>query len=299
MNVLLYLILSVIAVVVRGQRPKLNPDPIDRHSNTLPGANKETCTVDDFPLAKHEMEEGGLDPNLVPFEYTKYNSDGSQSKGMTLVYKRSHISEYYNSTDLDMTPKDVQFEGFGVKFINMAPYKVQTWWEGYGQAHRQGSIDAFQATGTCSFQNHKFIFTKFGDTDASKPLKVFHMEKGQVIYVFDPVEEGLMTIKDYSRADKEKYYGQLTNVEFGKRYKEFTGADWLGMFPKSRPHHKMWRADSFGQVHTVYTNETQFMFWPPEKNMSPTLKYMTKSPEYVHEEQVRSIHSFLKPRIIG
>ena len=289
MNVsnLLTLLLTY-SIAVTAQRPKLNPEPYDRNSNLLPGATPDTCRVDDFPIAPHEAQDGGLDPNLIPMEYTIYKSDGSEEKGMTLVYKRPHVSTFYNNSDVDADAKEVvkpSFNGIGVKFINMSPYKVTIYWTGVGsEPIAQGEIDPYQATGTCSFPGHNFHITK--SSDPSTILKEFVMQPDTALYFYDPIEDGVIDMKSLSKDHLDRYYAHLTNKRFAEQYKEFTGSEWLAMFPKARPTHKMWRADYFDQVHTIKTNETHYAFWPPQEMLSERVNYEYRQVPEVVEKQV-------------
>lgn len=272
------------------QRPKLNPDPYDRRTNLLPGATRESCSAEDFPVAPHEIEQGGLDPNLVPMEYTIYNSDGSEEKGMTLVYKRPQVSTFYNNSDVDVNGMEVvtpKYNGFGVKFINISPFKVTMYWTGIGtgnEAIAQGVIEPYQASGTCSFPSHNFYITKSNDPDTI--LKQFVMQPDQALYVYDPVHDGILDVSSLGKKERDMFYTHLTNLRFAEQYKEFTGSEWLAMFPKARPTHKMWRADYFDQVHTVKTNETHYVLWPKEAMLSDRVDYEHRPVPEVIEKQV-------------
>lgn len=103
--------------------------------------------------------------------------------------------------------------------------------------------------------------------------------------MYDPVEDGTLKLEFLSADDRKHYYAQLTSLSFARKYKEFTGIEWLAMFPKQRPTHKMWRADHFEQTHTVVTNETHYTFWPPEENLE-RVDYLHRNPSDIESGQV-------------
>jgi prolyl 4-hydroxylase len=75
-------------------------------------------------------------------------------------------------------------------------------------------------------------------------------------------------LDELSEEDRLSYEQHKFNLEFGAKYREFTrGTEWLTMYPRSPPRHKIWRADYFGQEHTVQTQETYFVEMPPEYDL--------------------------------
>ena len=68
------------------------------------------------------------------------------------------------------------------------------------------------------------------------------------------------------------YEKHLDNIKFAEEYKAFTGGvEWLGMYPRDPPRHKIYAADYFGQEHHVKTKETQFVEMPPWEEL-PRIK---------------------------
>ena len=60
------------------------------------------------------------------------------------------------------------------------------------------------------------------------------------------------------------YEKHIDNYKFAQEYKAFTGGiEWLGMFPRDPPRHKIYAADFFGQQHHMKSKETQFVEMPP------------------------------------
>lgn len=80
------------------------------------------------------------------------------------------------------------------------------------------------------------------------------------------------TVDSLNQQEKELYEKHRYNLEFGELYKEFTGGEWLTMYPRSRPRHFIWEANKFGQEHVVQTRETQFLELPPS-NEVPSLPH--------------------------
>jgi len=191
-----------------------------------------------------------------------------------------------DNNDSEIQVKKPKYNGVGVKFYNLAPYEVDYFWEGgVNMKLRQGYLEPYQAVGTCSFPGHVFFMTKANDPN--KVLKSFRIESGTALYVYDPIADGSMKRSSLTKKQLERYYEQLTNLNFAKEYKEFTGSEWLAMFPKARPTHKMFRADYFNQVHTVHTNETQYQLWPSDNMIDTRVDYEHKSVEIVEESQIR------------
>ncbi len=63
---------------------------------------------------------------------------------------------------------------------------------------------------------------------------------------------------------KSLYDSAVFNREFAPLYRNFTGgSEWLGKFPTEKPKHHIWRADYFGQEHTVQSKESHFVELPP------------------------------------
>ena len=60
------------------------------------------------------------------------------------------------------------------------------------------------------------------------------------------------------------YDRHIDNYKFSDEYKSFTsGVEWLGMYGRDPPNHRIYSAEYFGQEHHVRTTETQFVRMPP------------------------------------
>lgn len=91
---------------------------------------------------------------------------------------------------------------------------------------------------------------------------------GQNNYYYDPInvpmseERTLENLQKLSTEEYVKYEIMKRNQKFSEKYKEFTGRDYLNMYPRPKPLHYMWRADYFGQTHWVTSKETHFKELP-------------------------------------
>ena len=262
---------------------------VDRRSNLF--LSERECLAIDWRNVTDEDD-------LVPMEYTIFNEDGSEEKGMTLVYKRPHISTYYNSSDASMHAKKPKFVGFAGKFFNLSPWTMELVWDG-GSADKQvpmATVRPFQAHGMGTFPNHKFYFKRKHKKRVDIPaksdeiMKRFAADPNNPLSFYDAMADGHFDPKELSAKERKLYYGQLTNLGFAKKYKAFTGSEWLAMFPKARPTKKMWRADYFGQHHSIVTKETQFVSPPPSRLLS-AISYNDMKASDVVSERVCLFHS--------
>jgi hypothetical protein len=89
----------------------------------------------------------------------------------------------------------------------------------------------------------------------------------------DPLSRGVQlsgggrSVDSLSAQDRANYESHKFNIHFGSLYQNFTGLEWLTMYPKRPPQHKIWRADYFGQEHHIQTKETQFLEIPPVEKL--------------------------------
>ena len=92
------------------------------------------------------------------------------------------------------------------------------------------------------------------------------MTKGNAVYTYDPygsIEEAKKTLEPWQI---ELYTLQYRNLEFSRMYREFTGTEWLALYGrKYAPRYPMWPADYYGQVHTIVTEETHLVEFPPDE----------------------------------
>jgi prolyl 4-hydroxylase len=190
------------------------------------------------------------------------------------AYVRADVATFYGEEPGSRVETKPKFNGQAAKFINLSPYPVHLNWVGdNGEPLFQGAIDAWEAKGSSSFPGHKFTFTP-----PNKPMEVlcqFRIVSNTSVYYCNPYEQSDGTnpahalyrpnprsLEELSPEDRERYNAHQYNLEFAQLYKNFTGSEWLTMYPRNPPKHKIWRADYFGQTHIVPTNETHFLTVP-------------------------------------
>jgi len=194
------------------------------------------------------------------------------------AYVRKDISSMYGEEPGSRTEKTPRFNGQAGKFVNMSPERLSLYWDGGSRGARfTGYAGPFQAGGTSTYPGHVFLLAPHGKPEEGA---VCNVVKGTSTYFFDPFSEDqgesgrcrkagqeLRSLDELSEKDRASYNQHHYNLEFGQKYKEFTGSEWLTMYPRSPPRHKIWRADYFGQQHTVETAETHFVEYPPAESL--------------------------------
>jgi len=189
---------------------------------------------------------------------------------------------------MEISKPEPKFNGQAGKFVNMSPETVSLWWDGPNGPVYNSDVMPWGSGGTACFATHKFIFTVRNQPD--QVLCRFTVRKGTAVYYYDPYSSpseepssshparGVIlqtgnhirphVLDELSAQDRSYYDAHIYNLEFGKVYKNFTGgSEWLTMYPPDRPHHKIWRADRFGQTHHVTSPEAQFHHIPPAPEM--------------------------------
>jgi prolyl 4-hydroxylase len=198
------------------------------------------------------------------------------------AYVRKDISSFYQEEWGSRDEHTPAFKGQAGKFVNMSPDRLDLYWDsgrGTGGDYIV-AIAPFQSGGTATHPGHMFYFARHDKPD--EPLCRFKVVTGISVYYYDPFTQGNETdparcvtsestrsVDTLDVRQKALYDAQVTNVEFAKAYKEFTGgSEWLSMYPKSPPNHHMWAADYYGQEHHVQSRETQFVELPPPQDLN-------------------------------
>jgi len=204
-----------------------------------------------------------------------------QEMSFDLGYGTEYFEAFVQPTMEEMSQgkykeaKKPRMNGHAVKFHNMSPDTVRYFWvNDNGQAHPMGRLPPFHCMGTASFPSHKFFFGP-DDYETNKiVLQSFKIDPGGAttnLYYYDPITvpgDDKATQRNMSKLtmkEIEKYTIMLRNREFSKKYMEFTGREYMTMYPRKQPLHYMWPADYFGQEHWVTTRETQFESIPSDK----------------------------------
>jgi prolyl 4-hydroxylase len=197
-----------------------------------------------------------------------------------------------------------QFTGQACKFVNLSPVSMSLYWDGPEEPVFNSLIGPWGSGGTACFATHRFFLlneTNEGTVPTwSSAWSQFTVTGETSVYFYDPYEEevgyesftestdsarGIVVVhessatrnetdvsrnqfvpwKNLTEKDRMNYHAHRFNLEFGKLYKNVTGgSEWLAMYPPVKPKHFMWRADFFGQTHSVQTMETQFIKPFPE-----------------------------------
>mmetsp|Transcript_24176 Transcript_24176/g.44743 ORF Transcript_24176/g.44743 Transcript_24176/m.44743 type:complete len:560 (-) Transcript_24176:372-2051(-) len=241
----------------------------------------DSCSPSEAPPLSNDVEDIDHHHPTVLFE------NDPNMKSMPTVpefkaYVRPHVSSFYQEESRTRMEVKPSFSGLAGKFINMSPEKLDLYWEpGEGKpGHFQGSVGPFQARGTGTYPSHQFSFRS--SSHSNEAICRFTVTANTSIYFYDPfatysgdsaagwcapLSGKLHSLDQLSTDDRVKYNKHWQNNEFAKKYRDFTGADWLSMYPRSRPRNDMWRADFFGQEHFVTTKETQFQELPPSSQL--------------------------------
>lgn len=104
-------------------------------------------------------------------------------------------------------------------------------------------------------------------------LARFEIKPPQSVYYYDPITipgddaATQANLDALSHEEFELYQTLVTSRDFGKEYFNFTGREYLSLYPRNAPSHKIWRADYFGQEHWVTSKETHFVDLPDEKEL--------------------------------
>jgi len=160
------------------------------------------------------------------------------------------------------------FNGMTGCFVNMSPNLMLLLWildDNEGLDSLISYIDPFEQDGTATYPGHRFCMTPVDDeTDC---VKLFEVKEGVSRYSYDPFVEDPENnrLEDLSRDQLAKYKRLQRAEDFSRRYRTFTGRDFLSNYPRHRAKHYMYPADYFGQTHTVETKETHFVQIPPKE----------------------------------
>jgi len=167
-----------------------------------------------------------------------------------------------------------EFKGQAGKFINVSPFHLMLYWDDGRDGVRIADLPPFEAAGTATFPVHKFFLSrnipkkhndKDDDDEDMEIMERIHMQRGESVYIYNAFDKGLAKVEELDDDELELYHLQINNIEFAKQYREFTGREWLSLYPlRSKPMYNMWNADYYKQQHWVATKETHFVKEPPE-----------------------------------
>lgn len=206
--------------------------------------------------------------------------DIGDGKETFMAYIPPEISSFYQEQQGSRRAVEPYFHGIAGKFINLSPDSCRLYWDpgNGGEGVYIADNLPFEASGTATFVGHKFYFRSRKTNQ--EVLARFSVTPKKSVYVYDPFDpdyhDDSQTTRDLSELNESQlqiYTLQKNNILFGQAYKEFTGRDWLGLYPlRKRPFHFMWQAQYFGQNHSVQTRETHFISEPPKAKLTRNLQ---------------------------
>ena len=190
------------------------------------------------------------------------------------AYVQPDVSTFYQEPRGSRVAKKPNHSGWAAKFINMSTQQVRLFWD--PNDGRKGSpmstLNPFNSAGTASFPGHAFYLTPYNDE--SVILARFVMNPPQAVYYYDPItveDDDEATQRNLDKLSHEEFEAYQTHVDsrnFGKQYFDFTGREYLSLYPRNAPSHKLWRADYFGQEHWVTTKETHYIEMPRDDELT-------------------------------
>lgn len=228
------------------------------------------------------------------------------------VYNTPDVSTFYKERKRTRVAKQPQFGGFFAKFVNMSPeVLLWYWYPGNDQEGMpMGKVHPFQAVTTASFDGHVFYFASPASKQGNQEEDIkqwFQVEQGTNVYYYDPFEIGEddefdndyepfeigedeefdydyepLSLDDLDEHQLSLYKIQKRNIEFAEKYYEYTGRNWLSLYPRQRTRHFMWSADYFGQQHSVETRETHFVT-PPSHDKLGRVKDDESKPRLLND----------------
>ena len=218
-----------------------------------------TCGWDDRETCEGTYRDPNLKPMKVQFE------DGTTDEDF-YAYVLPDISKLHQQPEGSMQVTETTFRGQMGKFVNNSPKSIQVL---YRNKRKETSyiadVEPFGAAGTATYPGHNFVFVE--TSDPSNILLEVVVTKGNAVYTYDPygsIEEAKKALEHPWQI--ELYTLQYRNLEFSHMYREFTGTEWLSLYGrKYAPRYPIWPADYYGQVHTIVTEETHLLEFPPDE----------------------------------
>jgi len=231
--------------------------------------NRHNVLAEDASQCSLPDEEFTTDPALQTM-----NFDIGYGPQEFKAYVQPDVSTFYQEPIGSRVAKKPQHSGWAAKFINMSTQRVRLFWD--PNDGRKGSpmstLNPFNSAGTASFPGHAFYLTPYNDE--SVILARFVMSPPQAVYYYDPItveDDEDATQKNLDKLSHEEFEAYQIHVDsrnFGKQYFDFTGREYLSLYPRNAPTHKLWRADYFRQEHWVTTKETHYIDMPRDDELT-------------------------------
>ena len=206
------------------------------------------------------------------------------------AYVQPDVSTFYRGDDDDdgsprggggvgvpaAARKKPRHPGIAAKFVNLSTRRVRLAWcpgDG-GPCGHMDAMGPFESSGTASFPDHVF---RIEDYDTAEILAEHAITPPVSVYYYDGItvngdpDATKANIDKLSEYELEAYRAHVDSRNFAERYYRFTGRQYLSMYPRDPPGHKMWPASYFGQEHWVTTRETHFVSLPPLSDLGPVV----------------------------
>jgi len=240
-------------IYVIDDAPSISP------TDDLCGLNASKTTCNSF------VDWDNLDPALQPMLLP--------NNKVFYAYVRPDVSSFYKTKIPDEAQRrelrevKPRFNGMAGRFVNMSPDPMLLMWlPGPAQDPLFITyVDSFEKSGTATYPGHRFCMAPI--QDEKKCVKMFDVKEGVLRYTYDPFVDDPenYNLSDLTLDQLEKYQRLEIAEDFSRRYKTFTGRDFLSNYPRSRVTHYMYPADYLGQTHTVESDETHFTELPPKE----------------------------------
>lgn len=215
------------------------------------------------------------------------------------AYVQPEVSNFYQEPTGSRTKTNPYHKGWAAKFVNMSTQRVRLFWD--PSDGRQGSpmsvMGPFNSAGTASFPGHAFYITLANDENVV--LARFVMKPPQAVYYYDAItvegdaEATQSNLDALTHQQFESYQEHVDSRAFAKQYFDFTGREYLALYPRNAPSHKIWRADHFGQEHWVTTRETHFVDVPKDEELGKVKK--VGSQRVLKEGEPRLLQQYRSP----
>jgi len=238
-------------IYVIDDAPSISP------TDDLCGLNASKTTCNSF------VDWDNLDPALQPMLLP--------NNKVFYAYVRPDVSSFYKTKIPDEAQRrelrevKPRFNGMAGRFVNMSPDPMLLMWlPGPAQDPLFITyVDSFEKSGTATYPGHRFCMAPI--QDEKKCVKMFDVKEGVLRYTYDPFVDDPENydLSDLTLEEVEKYQRLEIAEDFSRRYKTFTGRDFLSNYPRSRVTHYMYPADYLGQTHTVESDQTHFAELPP------------------------------------
>jgi prolyl 4-hydroxylase len=188
------------------------------------------------------------------------------------AYVTPDVSTFYREGPGTREVRRPNHNGWAAKFVNISTQRVQLFWDPKNgkPGSPMGLIGPFKSTGTPLFPRHAFYVT---DKDEGLVLAKFEVDPPTLVYYCDNITvEGdpgatQRNMDSLSPDHLNAYRAHVDSRKFNKFYHKFTGWEYLALYPRNKPSHKMWPALYFMQEHWVATKETHFVKTPREEDL--------------------------------